>query len=71
MAHAWEELPYERPSDALMRPPRRKCARCGTQQTLQTQYAWMRVTGRKWLPPAGRCAADGKAENDDNPCATR
>lgn len=42
--------------------PLRRCANCGSEQRRTTEYAWMRVTGYRWLPLVGRCGtrATGK-----------
>ncbi|WP_338924513.1 hypothetical protein V0M98_33400 (plasmid) [Pseudomonas silesiensis] len=58
MAHAW--LPYTHrswgPGKMLIGEPHRQCQHCGAIQNQVTAHAWMRVTGRRWLPLVGRCA---------------
>ena len=57
MRHDW--TPYEPPDwslgKRLMGNPHRQCRNCGAIQEQITEHAWMRVTGRRWLPLAGRC----------------
>ena len=33
----------------------RQCTKCGIVQEKQAEHSWMRVTGYKWYPKAGRC----------------
>lgn len=44
------------PGKMLMGDPYRQCQHCGAIQQQVTSHAWMRVTGRRWLPLVGRCA---------------
>lgn len=56
MKHDWEPIP-----DTLEKTcqhgwdPMRKCKNCGIVQQRYPETAWMRVTGYRWLPLAGRC----------------
>ncbi|MGD2065592.1 MAG: hypothetical protein PVI43_00295 [Candidatus Bathyarchaeota archaeon] len=51
--HDWQ--PVDQGVLGLVADPKRVCSRCGAQQTRQTDYLWMRVTGYKWVPPVGKC----------------
>lgn len=57
MKHNWE--PYYDPAksnaEIFISEPQRKCQNCGVIQTRITEHLWMRVTGYKWRPLAGRC----------------
>lgn len=61
-AHDWD---YSRKDQSIAEQMRgcgyRKCRNCGKEQWKEAQYSWMRVTGYKWLPLAGRCK--GKQED--------
>lgn len=52
----WED-PAKTPAQRFMGEPQRRCEHCGAVQSRETQYSWMRVTGYRWYPPAGRCKA--------------
>ena len=52
MKHDWQDVSAE---NGILGPLKRRCTNCGTVQEHQTDYAWMRVTGYRWRPLAGRC----------------
>jgi hypothetical protein len=64
MAHKWTDHPYDNQADNLMKNRRRRCSTCGAVQERVTDYAWMRVTGYRWTPLAGRCLLPAKKEVD-------
>lgn len=57
MAHEW--VPYRKlgltNAQLFMRAPERICLKCGKVQQRETLTLWMRVTGYRWHPLAGRC----------------
>lgn len=55
MKHDWREHPYGNPADDMLKEPRRRCANCGAVQARTVEHLWMRVTGYRWVPLAGRC----------------
>jgi hypothetical protein len=57
MAHKWEahRPPNKSNAELFMSEPYRRCSNCGKVQQRYTETLWMRVTGYKWLPLAGRC----------------
>lgn len=53
MKHEWEHV-YQGP-EGLGNYGKRRCARCGAEQTKYSQHVWGRVTGYRWEPLVGRC----------------
>jgi hypothetical protein len=60
MRHDWEEFGGSLKEGTAFRRLRR-CRNCGATQEYDAEYLWMRVTGYKWTPKAGRCRPNGKA----------
>ena len=54
MKHDWFD-PVHRSVATFLTPPMRECRNCGKVQTRVTNHCWMRVTGYRWEPLAGRC----------------
>ena len=59
MKHDWN---YSREGQSISEQMRgfgyRKCRVCGKEQTKEAQHAWMRVTGYRWMPLAGKCTVE-------------
>lgn len=56
MAHKWEFV--HQGQEGLGNYGKRRCVRCGAEQTKHAEHLWMRVTGYRWEPLVGRCPAD-------------
>lgn len=54
MKHDWERQYRNEPAD-MLRDRYRRCRNCGAEQSRETHYLWMRVTGYRWAPLVGRC----------------
>ena len=53
MAHEWEDV--SQGIEGLSNYGKRRCKRCGVEQTKEAEQVWMRIVGYKWFPLAGRC----------------
>lgn len=66
MAHEWIDLKStENLLTDMMNYGRRRCAKCGVEQVKHAEHLWMRVTGYRWVPLAGRCPMDKKGVDND------
>ena len=54
-AHRWEEFTPENHQLAMSTFGSRRCLNCSVVQHKEQQTSWMRVTGYRWWPLAGRC----------------
>mgnify|MGYP000039936664 CR=1 FL=1 len=68
MAHKWEAYVPSGTTqvDQLVSDPSRRCTQCGVVQQRETETAWMRVTGYKWRPLAGRCVPVHSMQLENN-----
>lgn len=67
MKHQWIEYPGTGTQEHVCKhgwEPMRQCEHCGAIQQREVQTLWMRVTGYRWMPLAGRCK--GKKETPVN-----
>jgi hypothetical protein len=55
MKHDWENTNSKDKFGDMNNYGRRRCRNCQVEQTKNAQHLWMRVTGYRWEPLAGRC----------------
>jgi hypothetical protein len=61
MKHDWEPSPKEGTMKYLWLEIR-LCANCGAEQIKEVKHSWMKVTGYRWEPLAGRCGVGKKSK---------
>ena len=64
MAHEWINNNSE-DARRLMEEERRKCTRCGAEQTYTSTGTWMRIGTRRWEPLAGQCLKKANKNTPD------
>jgi hypothetical protein len=58
MKHDWEEISLATPENKwadMNHYGARRCRNCDVTQRKMAQHSWMKVTGYRWEPLAGRC----------------